>query len=830
MPFKTQHAPKAGPRRSRPIHKRSRPVKRKVARGGAKHLKVQQKKQRTKGKLSARQQKALAALKKGTTLMVAPTPVGVDTTSLKALYRMVQANVAYYYPRVNVELVADPTGQPALSPAGFAAFFLWAVITAVRKNGSAVDKVPDPNTLPDFNSDYKIPNSLALFIVAWLRNKGKTFSVYNELPTLVNILTGSISTNIAYNATVYSVNASPYGDLVQPNDPGTASEFMFNNAAASTFTVDQMVAAGDRINNLIATCGGTVPFSKIFWVEEGETKVIPYKSPVLFANPTADGFDCRVKLQEEVAALVIDYSTPNANSDGLVLKPYPMANQDKYVLGAVNLLNHCKGPTSSYFKKEWRFPRDYRKIIDPTRGNHRWHALGRIKTLRVTTTSNVSCWLSVQKNICEQLCAVYSGTTLTALAALEANEMNLVMQTYVFCHLMEWSWMHFTRPLKLQAGQYLNAVLSGCGGDWRSLPVPQNITEIVRNWRPIVVAGQVMIPDVPQVAFSTYANFLTFGTGGTYAGTNTVTFQNTAAPNGYNFAMTGLYSTNIVPSAPFAATAYNIHGITFTNANFGTTGITATLQSPTVPIKFTNLFVADWKQKFVAASNQKMFNMDYPILGDWGMLACVDIYQRTGGLFGAGWQSIRLDYTMAQVPIAADRVAMWKAVQYSRLNVLVGGVTGGTDYTNYKLMIVSGDGGVLANVETFAKDDLGQEYNSLLTGMEANPRFTNLKMKPWIALDNIVARLYDQRGGGSFEEFTTKDAFISLIMGLREQAIHMGCADYSDDNDLFKPNSLSGWMSVLAGVEATYNTGKYIFTDIFKTFGGLFGLKTLTLV
>jgi hypothetical protein len=455
--------------------------------------------------------------------------------------------------------------------------------------------------------------------------------------------------------------------------------------------------------------------------------------------------------------------------------------------------------------------------------------MGRIKTLRITATNNVTNWYAVHKNVCEQLCVAYGTTTLTNTLALEANEMSFIAQAYIFAHLLDWGWQHYTIKGKLNSGQYMNAVTAGAGPDFKALAMPQNIIELVRQWRPVVINGQILIPDCPTVATSTLGNFLTFGTQITYTGANTALFQNAAAPNGYATALTGLYSTNIVPSANFTAAAYSLNGNTMSATNFDG-GITATNQTPTLPIKLANLFIADWKAKFIARADQKMFNMEYPVLGDVGMISCTSIYQRTSWFFGPGWLSTRFDYLDGQTLVAPDRVLFWRAIQYARVNSVSTTVTGGTDYLPFKLTVSSGDGGVLANVESFARDDLGQEYNSLLTGMESNPKLTERSAKPWLALDAIVCRLYDERAGAAFEEYRTKDAIISYLLSMKENGIHMANYNYSDTNSMFQPGSLSGWMNFLTGVQATYNTGKFIFTDIWKTLNGLFGMKTVTLI
>lgn len=812
-------------------YKRGKFVKRRAPKNSRKYIKIREKKVVAKRALN---EKALNKLATQVCLMVEPSSVGVQTNSLKAMWRVVHALVAYYYPKVNVSSVADPTNFPQLGPGGFAAFFTWAIITAARKNSSTADLYPGPSTLPDFDLSWKIPNALALFITAWLRNRGPSYEIYNELPDMSNILSGTMANNITYNASTYSLSASPYGDMVQPSDPSVlpanVSEFMFNSGSATTFTLTQLIQAGDQINALVSNVGGCVAFERIFYSEGGVTRVVPYKSPVLFSVPITDGFDNRMKFQEEIAAYIIDYSAPGTISVGIIQKPYPMADQDRYVLGVVNLLSHCKCPCSS-LSKDWKFPNDVRKILDPSRSSHRWHAMGRIKTLRVTCTTNITFWISLLKNICEQLCVAYGTTALTNTLALEANEMNFILQAYVFSHLMDWGWQHYTRKEKLQAGQFLNAVTSGAGPDLKALYMPENIIQCVRQWRPVVVAGQVLIPDCPLVATSTLANFITFGTGSTYTGNNIVLFQNTAAPNGYSAALAyyGLYSTNLAPSANFTAASYSLNGNTLAAINFGPTGISTTNQSPTLPIKLAPLFIADWKSKFVARSDQKMFVMEYPVLGDVAMVSSAEVYQSPGRLFGPGWLATRFDYTNGQTIIASDRVLFWKAIQYARVVWVNASYNAGVDYLPFKLTIASGDGGVLANVEAFAKDDLGKEYDNLLTGMEANPKLSSVQAKPWMALDAIVARMYDNRGGAAFEEYRGKDAIRAFLLSLKDSGVHMTSYSYNDSTSLFQPGSLSGWMSFLTGVEATYNTGKYIFTDLWKTLSGALSLKGLSL-
>jgi len=812
------------------------PGKKPMDKNSPKYKKYKSKKLSAQEKTAQNVRKMIANMKKTTTFMVSNNSIGVPILNLKSLWRIIHANVVHTYPKFNADTIGNPVGKPHLGPTGFAAYLAWAFLTAVRYSGFNADKVPGETVLPDFNPAWKIPISFAVFLTAYLRNKGRTYDVFAEFGDLTALIaTTGNPNNIIYNATNYTLTQSPYGDMVQPNDPGGNSEHMYDSSVVGTYTLDTLVASGDIYSSLWAGTGGTVSFERLFTSRGGKPSIIPYKSPVLYAVATTEGFDCRAPLDAEVAALVCDYSAPVDTSNGIVFYPYPQVNQDKFVIGAVNILNHCHCPVNEITAKQaWKFPGSVRKILNPGKRGHKWHAFGSIYTLRITATTNTTHWYAVLKNICELLCAVYSKTALTPVNALEANEMNAIMQMYVYAHTLEWGWQHYTRPYKLLAGQFITAVTSNASASLKSLMMPANISELARQWRPVVIKGQILIPDMPLVAYSTLANFITAGTGSSYTLVNTATFQNTASPNGYATSFTGLYATSIVPTSPFTATSYSIGGLTFSNTTFGASagvGITATKQSPTLPSKLTNLFVGDWKNKYVDSSNQKMFSFQYPILGDIGMLTITNMERRTNWFAGAGWLASQLDYKDSQMLLAPDKIMFWRGTQYARVNFVSQDlVEEGIDWYPFKNMITQGDGGILDQVTAMTKDNMGLEYDQILGGLESNPKYSGVSMKPLLAVDNINARFYNERGGAAMEEFTTYDAIRCWMLALKENGVHMTDLSFTDGgNNLFQPNSLTGWMNFLTGATATYNTGKYIFTDIWKTFGSLLGLGRLTL-
>jgi len=801
-----------------------------------------------KGNAATAQQKAKASKKaavdkKKAELKSIPTEIIVAETftrkglSLTALYRNVHANVLSAVKNIAPLCIFNTGARPSKSVGGMAWYLYWAFMDYVRENGNPVDDIPDIGTIPSFNRHWNVPIAFLSFCQAFIRNRTRTVDISGEFGDLTTLFTGTVPTNIAYGAT-HAQYTSAFGNCWSSALADAAREWQYATSAA-TFTQAQAVADGNVYSDMFGKAVGCMPFDSILSSDD-DGGIAGCSNPVLCAFPTANGYNSAYPFDAEVAYMVIDATTP-VIATAPIFEPYPGANQDLFVLNMVNLLNHMNGPECDFKgRNRVKFPRNIRKIIGHGKKGHQWHGYGPIHTFVVNQSNDNTSWLGLNRLISFLLACCSGSTQITNTLGVEANQaaiFNFMWQAYAFSHAVDWGWTKYTVPNGLDTTICVNAITTVSSSSFKDLNVPPILLDWVRQLAyPIVVGGKITLPSMPVVARSTLANWAGLSLATPYLLTNIQNWESVAAPNGYlgQPSKVGLFTTTYYNTTNFAPTRSLLAGpsaqFALTDANaFGT--ITATVQSPTLPIRLAKQFLLFYNSFFVNVTPLALFNLNFPRMGGIAYHAQASVFQRIVDQDN-GWTAIEWDMCDIQTAMAVDRPSLWRATDNARLWKVMGADEEPLETYAFRASVISGDTGVLELIDGMRKDNGGLQYQSVLTGIEAADQKGTLEYKNLIALDHVIDQIHANREGPSFRKSNAYNALQLYALATKDLKGNMADIVYvgKGDGTLFAPRSVSGFLAFLTGASSVFKAVSSITGKVSSWIDSVLGLKNVTAV
>jgi len=309
-----------------------------------------------------------------------------------------------------------------------------------------------------------------------------------------------------------------------------------------------------------------------------------------------------------------------------------------------------------------------------------------------------------------------------------------------------------------------------------------------------------------------------------------------AAPNGYlgSPAKTGLFSTTYFNSTNFAPTRSLLAGpnasFALNDANaFGT--ITATVQSPTIPIRLAKQFLLFYNSFFVNITPLALFNLNFPRMGGIGYHAMVNAFQRTVDQDN-GWTATEWDLCDVQTALAVDRPSLWRATDNARMWRILGVDEEPAETYAFRASVISGDTGVLELIDGMRKDNGGLQYQSVLTGVEAADQKGTLEYKNLIALDHVVDQIHANREGPSFRKSNAFNALQLYALATKDLRCNFSDIIYvgKGDGTLFAPRSVSGFLAFLTGASSVFKAVSSITGKVSSWIDGVLGIKNVTAV
>jgi len=806
---------------------------------------------KTQGKKKATLSKQKIAVLKNTTASTIKASSFSKPVSLVSLYRNVHANVQFILSNLAPGALGPVASKPARTPGGLAFYLYWAFVDYVRVNGNPADVVPSLSTLPPFGRHWNLPPAFIYFIQGYLRNRTKTIDIAAEFGDLTALVTGAVGVGIPYAAS-HTQYGSAYGNLY-PGLNTSALEWQFP-ASVSTATVAQIIAIGSELNDLVGKAvQSSLPFDTIISTDD-DGGITGYNSPILCARPTPTGYVAAYPFEVEMAYLCID-CTVTTNAAGTYFKPYPgnsttaTLGQDQFVIDAVNLVNHMNMPLVDFRgKRGKRIPRSIYKIL----GNegHKWHEFGKLKTLVVCHSRDQSAWIGLTRLIGQVLFCIFGRITNAPADGSIVNAKKVIeycLQAYAFTHLLEWGWTHYTVPFGLDTSVYCNAISMCKLAGFKDLNVPSVVLDWVRMLAyPITQGGQLCIPSMPKICISNLAN--AFGLQAAYSSGSDVTWANSAVPNGYGtiFDPSGLGTSQFWTAAaittpiPWSIGARLAFQLTATNA-FGV--ITATNQSPALPIRLTKMFLATYDNFMMTnvpitigtythnPPNMLLFNVSFPTRGGIGYHAAVNtVLQQQNN--DNGWTTIDWDFLDAQIGVAVDTEQFFRAIDAPRIwNVLLESDDVEETFA-FRVEMAGTENGVMEVIDKMTLGNGGVEYQSMLTGLESNPQTTAMEYKNLVALDHTTCQAHKNRASPTFIKTNMWNALRLYVLSQKDLKASYGEITYvgQGDDSLFAPRSMTGFLAFLSGVSNVFHVGSMIFGKIAGALDSMLGTKTLTAV
>lgn len=775
------------------------------------------------------------------------------SVSLTSLYRNVHANVQFILANLAPGALGPVASKPARTPGGLAFYLYWAFLDYVRVNGNPNDGVPGFNTLPAFGRHWNLPAAFIYFIQGYLRNRTKTIDINSEFGDLTALFSGTVGVGIPYSAS-HAQYTSAYGNLY-PGINTANVEWQFP-VSVSTATVAQIIAIGSELNDIVGkACQASLPFDTILSKDEDDG-ITGYNSPILCANPTSAGFASAYPFEAEMAYLCIDVSTTTAAA-GSYFKAYPVSSpttnatlgQDQFVIDAVNLINHMSMPLLDFRGKGGkRIPRSIYKVLNNV--GHNWHTFGKLKTLVVCHTLDQTAWIGLTRLIGQVMNCVFGAMTNLAADGTLVNAKKVVeycMQAYAFVHCLDWGWTHYTVPFGLDTSIYCNAITMSKLSGFKALNVPSVILDWVRNLAyPINQGGQLCLPSMPKVARSCLANWA--GLQAAYSNSSDVLWASTAAPDGYGTFLdfTGLGTSQLYTAAsittpvPWSINARLSFNLTAANA-FGT--ITATNQSPALPIRLTKMFLMTYDNLMMGTNsftlggytyfppNQALFGLSFPPKGGVGFHAVVNAVRQVLNNDN-GWATIDWDICDAQIGVAVDTASFFRAIDAPRQWNVLADSDDVPEIYPFRVEMAGVENGLTELIDSMKLNNGGIQYQSILTGTEGNPRFTNMEYKNLIALDHVVDQIHQQRASPSFIRTNMWNAMRLYVLSQKDLRASYSELTYvgQGDDSMFAPRSITGFLGFLSGLSGIFHTGSMILGGIAKGLDTLLGTKTITAI